>query len=275
MWPLRFTSRRVAGLGRPSPAAGSAHSRAALGDDASMTPASRAARQRSLIRQQFRDLNIARRLCAMTFGIGNHSRSPSCFNLNAGMGTFRLSVRRPGDRLTARWISDRSRGRGSDMNRSVLGVPGVDPHQESLRYPARFCRKPWCRLRYGARRLLDRLERCIADGWTRRSRKRAQPTGPPQGRFTNPAFRCPLARTESASGFSVGRRLPIMAEGTRLAAIHDEETIMNILLWYLPYAMFSGACDVVLAEGGTRTGSERRADSAERERETDEPALAA
>jgi hypothetical protein len=59
------------------------------------------------------------------------------------------------------------------------------------------------------------------------------------------------------------------------AAAHDEETIMNILLWYLPYAMFSGACDVVLAEGGTRTGSERRADSAERERETDEPALAA
>jgi hypothetical protein len=66
-----------------------------------------------------------------------------------------------------------------------------------------------------------------------------------------------------------------MAEGTRLAAAHDEETIMNILLWYLPYAMFSGACDVVLAEGGTRTGSERRADSAEREWETDEPALAA
>jgi hypothetical protein len=163
LWPLPFTSRRVAGLGRPSPAAGNAHSRAALGDDASMTPASRAARQRSLIRHQFRDLNIARRLCAMTFGIGNHSRSPSCFNLNAGMGTFRLSVRRPGDRLTARWISDRSRGRGSDMNRSVLGVPGVDPHQESLRYPARFCRKPWCRLRYGAWRLsaasrMDRLD---------------------------------------------------------------------------------------------------------------------
>ena len=46
---------------------------------------------------------------------------------------------------------------------------------------------------------------------------------------------------------------------------------MSILLWYLPYAMFSGACDVVLAESGTR--SERRADSAERERDTDEAAL--
>ena len=48
---------------------------------------------------------------------------------------------------------------------------------------------------------------------------------------------------------------------------------MNILLWYLPYAMFSGACDVVLAESGPRMGSERRAVSAERERETDRPAL--
>jgi|HubBroStandDraft_1064217.scaffolds.fasta_scaffold40135_5 hypothetical protein len=26
---------------------------------------------------------------------------------------------------------------------------------------------------------------------------------------------------------------------------------MNFLLWYLPYAMFSGACDVVLSEGET------------------------
>ena len=66
----------------------------------------------------------------------------------------------------------------------------------------------------------------------------------------------------------------MMAEGTRLAAMHHEEAIMNILLWYLPYAMFSSACDIVLAESGTRMGSERRADSAERERGTDEPALA-
>ena len=47
---------------------------------------------------------------------------------------------------------------------------------------------------------------------------------------------------------------------------------MNILLWYLPYAMFSGAFDVVLAESGTRMASEREADSAERERETDDEA---
>ena len=49
---------------------------------------------------------------------------------------------------------------------------------------------------------------------------------------------------------------------------------MSILLWYLPYAMFSGACDVVLAESGARMSGERRADSAERERDTDETALA-
>jgi hypothetical protein len=53
-----------------------------------------------------------------------------------------------------------------------------------------------------------------------------------------------------------------------------EETIMNILLWYLPYAMFSGVCDVVLAEREMETGSERRADSAERKRNTKEAALA-
>jgi hypothetical protein len=51
----------------------------------------------------------------------------------------------------------------------------------------------------------------------------------------------------------------------------SEEAIMNILLWYLPYAMFSGACDVVLAERGTRMGNEQRADHPERE--TNEAAL--
>jgi hypothetical protein len=30
---------------------------------------------------------------------------------------------------------------------------------------------------------------------------------------------------------------------------------MSILLWYLPYAMFSNACDVVLAERGRRMSS--------------------
>jgi hypothetical protein len=55
--------------------------------------------------------------------------------------------------------------------------------------------------------------------------------------------------------------------------MHHEEAMMNILLWYLPYAMFSGACDVVLSEGDARTG-ESRAESAERKRETDEPASA-
>jgi hypothetical protein len=48
---------------------------------------------------------------------------------------------------------------------------------------------------------------------------------------------------------------------------------MNIPLSYLPYAMFSGACDVVLSKSDART-DERRAESAERKRETDKPALA-
>jgi hypothetical protein len=36
--------------------------------------------------------------------------------------------------------------------------------RESLRYPARFGRKLWCRLRNAVRRLRPRVERCIADG---------------------------------------------------------------------------------------------------------------
>jgi hypothetical protein len=34
---------------------------------------------------------------------------------------------------------------------------------------------------------------------------------------------------------------------------------MNILLWYLPYAMFSGACDVVLPASEMPTDAERPA----------------
>jgi hypothetical protein len=50
---------------------------------------------------------------------------------------------------------------------------------------------------------------------------------------------------------------------------------MNILLWYLPYAMFSGACDVVLSQSETtRADSEWPAESAPRKREPDEPAVA-
>jgi hypothetical protein len=49
---------------------------------------------------------------------------------------------------------------------------------------------------------------------------------------------------------------------------------MNILLWYLPYAMFSGACDVVLSQSETRIESERPAESAQPKREPDEPAVA-
>ena len=47
---------------------------------------------------------------------------------------------------------------------------------------------------------------------------------------------------------------------------------MNILLWYLPYALFSGVCDVVLAKSRTLTVGQRWADSAERTREIEDEA---
>jgi hypothetical protein len=34
---------------------------------------------------------------------------------------------------------------------------------------------------------------------------------------------------------------------------------MNILLWYLPLAMFSGACDLVLSESDPQTDGEQPA----------------
>jgi len=45
---------------------------------------------------------------------------------------------------------------------------------------------------------------------------------------------------------------------------------MNILLWYLPYAMFSGACDLVLSDGNAPAGRERPAETAERMRESED-----
>ena len=56
--------------------------------------------------------------------------------------------------------------------------------------------------------------------------------------------------------------------------MHHTEAIMNILLWYLPYAMFSGACDVALSNSETRTDSKWPAEPAERKQEPEEPALA-
>jgi hypothetical protein len=34
----------------------------------------------------------------------------------------------------------------------------------------------------------------------------------------------------------------------------------NILLWYLPFAVFSGACDLMLSESDMQTNSERPAE---------------
>jgi hypothetical protein len=55
---------------------------------------------------------------------------------------------------------------------------------------------------------------------------------------------------------------------------HHQEAIMNILFWYLPFAMFSGACDVMLSKSETQTDSKWPAESAKRKRETEEPAMA-
>jgi hypothetical protein len=49
---------------------------------------------------------------------------------------------------------------------------------------------------------------------------------------------------------------------------------MNILFWYLPFAMFSGACDVMLSKSETQTDSKWPAESAKQKREAQEPAMA-
>jgi len=49
---------------------------------------------------------------------------------------------------------------------------------------------------------------------------------------------------------------------------------MNILLWYLPYAMFSGACDVALTQTETQSNDEWPAVPSELMRDSDKPALA-
>jgi len=46
---------------------------------------------------------------------------------------------------------------------------------------------------------------------------------------------------------------------------------MPILLWYLPFTMFSGACDLVFSEFETRMADEWPAGSVERPRESDDP----
>src|SRR6516164_6138938 len=53
--------------------------------------------------------------------------------------------------------------------------------------------------------------------------------------------------------FADRRRGPLDRNRRPVRRNDHEEAIMNILLWYLPYAMFSGACDVVLSESETRT----------------------
>jgi hypothetical protein len=54
----------------------------------------------------------------------------------------------------------------------------------------------------------------------------------------------------------------------------SKELIMNILLWYLPYAMFSGACDIALSQSETQSNDEWPAERSERTRDSDNPAAA-
>jgi hypothetical protein len=49
---------------------------------------------------------------------------------------------------------------------------------------------------------------------------------------------------------------------------------MNILLWYLPYAMFSGACDIALTQSDAQPNDEWPAEPSERMRDSDKPAPA-
>lgn len=46
---------------------------------------------------------------------------------------------------------------------------------------------------------------------------------------------------------------------------------MNILFWYLPFTMFTGACDVLISEGDTHLEAERSTESVE-SRPFEEPA---
>jgi hypothetical protein len=46
---------------------------------------------------------------------------------------------------------------------------------------------------------------------------------------------------------------------------------MPILLWYLPFTMFSGACDLVFSEFETQVAGEWPAGAGERPRESDDP----
>ena len=46
---------------------------------------------------------------------------------------------------------------------------------------------------------------------------------------------------------------------------------MPILLWYLPFTMFSGACDLVLSEFETQMAGEWPTGSGEQPREFDDP----
>ena len=46
---------------------------------------------------------------------------------------------------------------------------------------------------------------------------------------------------------------------------------MPILLWYLPFTMFSGACDLVFSEFESRTAGVWPAESLEPLREFDDP----
>jgi hypothetical protein len=46
---------------------------------------------------------------------------------------------------------------------------------------------------------------------------------------------------------------------------------MPILLWYLPFTMFSGACDLVFSEFEAQMAGEWPAVSVERPRDSDDP----
>jgi hypothetical protein len=46
---------------------------------------------------------------------------------------------------------------------------------------------------------------------------------------------------------------------------------MSVLLWYFPFTMFSGACDLALSMRETQSVGRQPADAAERVHESDDP----
>jgi hypothetical protein len=61
------------------------------------------------------------------------------------------------------------------------------------------------------------------------------------------------------------------ANRPRFGAMQRRGAVMSVLLWYFPFTMFSGACDLALSMRETQSVGRQPADAAERVHESDDP----